>query len=314
MASASAKSSAVWAVSPAFLLGVVLVLGGPPPAAGQPQENVTICHIPPGNPANAHTITVGAPAVTAHLAHGDTEGACPVTPAPPPGGTLPTLVICHRPPDNPASPHTITIQQSALASHLAHGDLVGACATQCEAVCNDGDACTVDSGTPNLIGQCSCSHAAANCDDGNVCTADSCDPRAGCVQAPQAGFACDDGNACTTGEACSAQGQCSGGTQIGGCCVTDGDCDQTDACAPQVCAGTSCEPRPITCDQPDACTAAACDPATGCVAASACDDGNECTADTCDPALGCGAPEPVVDGTPCGDGTATCQGGFCTAG
>ena len=37
---------------------------------------VTICHIPPGNPANAHTINVGAPAVDAHLRHGDTLGAC----------------------------------------------------------------------------------------------------------------------------------------------------------------------------------------------------------------------------------------------
>ena len=36
-----------------------------------------ICHRPPGNPANAHTINVGAPAVSAHLAHGDTEGPCP---------------------------------------------------------------------------------------------------------------------------------------------------------------------------------------------------------------------------------------------
>lgn len=38
---------------------------------------VTICHIPPGNPANAHEITVGAPAVNAHINHGDTMGACP---------------------------------------------------------------------------------------------------------------------------------------------------------------------------------------------------------------------------------------------
>jgi len=39
-------------------------------------EKVTICHIPPGNPGNAHTITVGSPAVRAHLAHGDIEGSC----------------------------------------------------------------------------------------------------------------------------------------------------------------------------------------------------------------------------------------------
>ena len=37
----------------------------------------TICHIPPGNPGNAHTITVGAGAVAAHLRHGDTVGECP---------------------------------------------------------------------------------------------------------------------------------------------------------------------------------------------------------------------------------------------
>ena len=37
---------------------------------------ITICHIPPGNPANAHTITVGLPALRAHLKHGDTQGAC----------------------------------------------------------------------------------------------------------------------------------------------------------------------------------------------------------------------------------------------
>ena len=41
-------------------------------------EKVTICHIPPGNPENAHTITVGEPAVAAHVAeHFDTLGPCP---------------------------------------------------------------------------------------------------------------------------------------------------------------------------------------------------------------------------------------------
>jgi hypothetical protein len=37
---------------------------------------VTICHIPPGNPSNAHTITISVNALPAHLAHGDYIGAC----------------------------------------------------------------------------------------------------------------------------------------------------------------------------------------------------------------------------------------------
>lgn len=37
---------------------------------------MVICHIPPGNPSNAHTITVSTAAVSAHLNHGDTLGAC----------------------------------------------------------------------------------------------------------------------------------------------------------------------------------------------------------------------------------------------
>jgi len=45
----------------------------PPP----PPKKVTLCHVPPGNPGNAHTITVSEHAVRAHLAHGDTLGECP---------------------------------------------------------------------------------------------------------------------------------------------------------------------------------------------------------------------------------------------
>jgi hypothetical protein len=53
---------------------------------------VDVCHIPPGNPANMHVITVGSPAVRAHLAHGDNLGACPEVPPTdtvPPNDTLP---------------------------------------------------------------------------------------------------------------------------------------------------------------------------------------------------------------------------------
>jgi hypothetical protein len=36
----------------------------------------TICHIPPGNPANRKTLEVGQSAVPAHMGHGDTMGPC----------------------------------------------------------------------------------------------------------------------------------------------------------------------------------------------------------------------------------------------
>lgn len=39
-------------------------------------DQLTICHVPPGNPGNAHTIRIGSAAWPAHQAHGDTLGAC----------------------------------------------------------------------------------------------------------------------------------------------------------------------------------------------------------------------------------------------
>src|SRR5262245_5047560 len=42
-------------------------------------QKCTICHVPPGNPPNAHTITIGCSAVDAHLKNhpGDCLGPCP---------------------------------------------------------------------------------------------------------------------------------------------------------------------------------------------------------------------------------------------
>jgi len=56
-----------------------------------------ICHVPPGNPANAHTICVGKPAVEPHQTHhGDALGACQAEPNPPPDEP--------PPPDDDAAP------------------------------------------------------------------------------------------------------------------------------------------------------------------------------------------------------------------
>jgi len=56
------------------------------------KKKTTVCHIPPGNPANAHTICVGNAAVAAHVRNhgdpvGDHAGPCAnEIPCPPPGG------------------------------------------------------------------------------------------------------------------------------------------------------------------------------------------------------------------------------------
>jgi hypothetical protein len=97
-------------------------------------EKVTICHIPPGNPANAHEITIGAPAVDAHIRnHGDYLGACRPDPCLPPAplrqvANPKKVTICHIPPGNPANRHTITIGAPAVPAHIRnHGDTLGPC-------------------------------------------------------------------------------------------------------------------------------------------------------------------------------------------
>lgn len=142
----------------ALLVAVLAALGASPAWAGK----TTICHFPPGNPANFHTITVGGNAVSAHV-------------------------------DN-------------------HGDLIGSCLENCEAICDDGNACTIDV-EPDPE-QCICTlepRPQVDCDDGNQCTADACDAVNGtCTNdpAPLDGTACDDGDPGTTGEVC-AGGTCS---------------------------------------------------------------------------------------------------------
>jgi HYR domain/Putative Ig domain len=106
-------------------------------------NDLTICHIPPGNPSNAHTITISQNAWSAHQAHGDYQGPCSS------GGNgngnggsgngsgnggsgngsgnNTHVTICHIPPGNPSNAHTITVSQNAVQAHLNHGDILGPC-------------------------------------------------------------------------------------------------------------------------------------------------------------------------------------------
>ena len=58
------------------VLIVVLAAFGAVMSFADSAGKVDICHIPPGNPANAHVINVSVHAVPAHLAHGDNLGDC----------------------------------------------------------------------------------------------------------------------------------------------------------------------------------------------------------------------------------------------
>ncbi len=53
-----------------------LAFGGVRVAAAASGPKVRICHFPPGNPANVQVITVGAPAVPAHIANHN-DAVCP---------------------------------------------------------------------------------------------------------------------------------------------------------------------------------------------------------------------------------------------
>ena len=61
---------------------------------------VDVCHVPPGNPDNAHTITISENALGAHLDHGDHVGACDTEPAVEvrePGDPTRSACICPKP-------------------------------------------------------------------------------------------------------------------------------------------------------------------------------------------------------------------------
>jgi hypothetical protein len=101
------------------------------PGRGVGGQKATLCH------NGTKTLTVGPPALDAHVRHGDTPGACQgEVPDPEPsgetmgpeaasngeggGGGQDKVVLCHK-------GKTLTVGAGAQAAHLRHGDSPGAC-------------------------------------------------------------------------------------------------------------------------------------------------------------------------------------------
>jgi hypothetical protein len=150
-------------VSIATLLFVFLALSAPAWAA-----KVQICHLPPGNPSNFHTITVNENALQAHLAHGDLAGPC--------------------------SAHCSQLCDDGNACTIDACDASERCELNHPPVnCDDGNLCTTDSCSPTA----GCASDPVTCTDSSLCTIDSCDPLTGQCVFPT--VSCDPGQTCDPG-------------------------------------------------------------------------------------------------------------------
>jgi hypothetical protein len=199
-------------------------------------DKAVICHIPPGQPAARQTITVSEAAVSAHLAHGDTAGACP---------------------------NLCTSSAQCDDGNLCTSDSCGTDGTCLHAAvnCDDGNACTQDSCAPNS----GCINApvadGTACNDGNACTqTDNCQVG---VCAGSNPVTCGASDQCHAVGACNpTTGACSNPAVADGTRCNDGNaCTETDTCEAGICLGQNF----VVCTAPDQCQLPrACDPASGC--------------------------------------------------
>jgi hypothetical protein len=210
---------------------------GAPFAALAGGQKVTVCHVPPGNPANAHEIVVSPSAVPAHLSNhaGDRLGPCV------------------RPPECLSNP--CTIDRCTTEGSCDHSGAV---------TCDDGDVCTTDVCIAEQGGCVGIPNPGQACEDGDVCTqGDVCDSNRNCVAGAVILGCCRSDADCA-----DAAGLCT--TDV--CNVSDGVCSHepvacptTLACHVAICdAELGCSEVKLTCpDDGDICTTERCDPSVG---------------------------------------------------
>ena len=280
-----------WAVYFAMIIGAGLAYAG--------HSKVTICHLPPGNPNNPQTISVGESAVSDHLRHGDSIGECP-------SGCLLNPTSCDD--SNPC-----TFDVCLPTGQCDHRPID----------CNDGNPCTYDS-CDKSVGCVNSPENGLACDDSNPCTTRDTCSNGNCIGQPienccLSNSDCNDNNPCTI-DSCSSN-RCS--NRPLDCSVSNNKC-LTGYCDP---ATGACLTAPVTCNDSNVCTDDLCDPNIGCysiptatppeIVETSCRDGidNDCNglADLADPNCRCDSPAPGI----CGQGVWIYKNGerfFCVPG
>jgi hypothetical protein len=144
------------AVGHALLVALLLVgpgivyLGSAPAHAG---NTVKLCHFPPGNPDNFHTITVGADAADAHIEnHGDVLGECCAIDSVCDDGDACTANFCL---DNACSSEPVDCDDGNPCTNEVGCDPDGGCINE-PVACDEGEACNTDTGVCLPVGQCPC--------------------------------------------------------------------------------------------------------------------------------------------------------------
>jgi len=244
---------------------------------GATPEVQRYCYLRPLNPCSANT------SCTTYTCN--PTGPCIETDI---GAACPSTDICKKPECNPS---TGCLEVDKTAAEIAM-------------LCNDNNACTIDTCSNNT-----CIYTPRVCPaTGDQCTESFCDPTSGCgtrsKNASAIAALCNDNNLCTTDSCASnacvytpsvtcpnntacAQYTCNPAT--GSCDETLTVCNDNDLCTTDTCNPlTGCVYTAVTCNDNSRCTIDTCNPLTGCVFTNVtCNDTNACTVDTCNPAIGC---------------------------
>ncbi len=262
-------------------LGCVALLFAVVSVANSGAQKLELCHVPPGDPSDAHTITVGLRAAESHLAnHDDNLGPC--------------VTAC------------------AIAGECDDGDLCTSdnCLPSgfCENLlvdCDDGEECTEDT-CGSATGCVNTDRATGTlCGVFNPCSISRCKPAADLpftcrIDAiEEDGTVCDDGEACTTNDRC-LQSFCFG-------FVTECDCFDyraDDPIVPPFCDDGSvctlndqCSFSALQCTgRFEECRCGVCDPVLGCLGECASD--GDCSAGS--PSCCLGGPQPGCCQSFCG--------------